>query len=277
LSNCHIKTAAVQERLLAPLWMWHKIVLDYYFIFGASTEEVIKKGLEWCHVKNTHKVGVLKTDIVKNEETKGINRKYKRIKDECFILLALDYIPTNYKIENVEYAVSNWKNLKIFYIDMIRLASNIPGLFIIIKGKDASIITHPEFQDIFNIINAMPNIKVVDDVITDSPSKMIALADAAVALYTSMADELLAAGKPVIFYDYFGIPSPYFNYENYPVIVKTYHELEKRICKLVSNNDFMDAQQFNEMRCRLYEGNANGKVKSILNKRLENMYFEVSA
>jgi len=277
LSMCNIKTVSVQERLLAPLWLWHKIILDYYFIFGESIEEKIHNGLDCCHIKNTRKLGVLKTDVIIEEELKNIKNKYSEIKNTYYIILALDYTPAPNQIDNCEYAACNWKIIKKFYIDMIKLASNNSGIYIIIKGKNASVNSHPEFYDLLGVINNMPNICVETNISEYTPSKMIALSDAAIALYTSMGDEMLAVGKPVLFYDYFGMPSSFFDYENYPVIVNSYDELEIRVNKLVHDNEFMASDLFNTMRRRLYGGNANGNIKNILHGELECIYKEVVA
>ena len=102
LSMCNIKTIAVQDRLLSPLWKWHKIILDYYFIFGESIEEKIHNGLDCCHIKNTRKLGVLKTDVIMGEEVKNIKNKYSEIKNNYYIILALDYIPAPNQIDNCE-------------------------------------------------------------------------------------------------------------------------------------------------------------------------------
>ena len=277
LSMCNIKTIAVQDRLLSPLWKWHKIILDYYFIFGESIEEKIHNGLDCCHIKNTRKLGVLKTDVIMGEEVKNIKNKYSEIKNNYYIILALDYIPAPNQIDNCEYVASSWKIIKKYYIDMIKLASNNPSIYIIIKGRNTSITSHPEFYGLLDVINNMPNIRVETNISEYTPSKMIAIADAAIALYTSMGDEMLAVGKPVLFYDYFGMPSSYFDYENYPVIVNSYDELEYRVNKIVNEGYFMDSDLFDTMRNRLYGGISNKNIKSILNQHLESIYKKIAA
>ena len=100
-------------------------------------------------------------------------------------------------------------------------------------------------------------------------------ADAAIALHTSLGDEMLAAGKPVLFYDYYGVPTPYFDYEGYPVIVYDYDELSNRLQDIIDGN-FMDEKQFSEMRKRFYNDSFDGKIKERLHVHLMDIYRQCS-
>ena len=60
-----------------------------------------------------------------------------------------------------------------------------------------------DFRGILDIVKNTKNISVETDLEHYNPNKMISIADAAIAMYTSLGDEMLALGKPVLFYDYF--------------------------------------------------------------------------
>jgi len=267
-----IKTIAVQDRFLAPLWVWHKIIVDYYFVASPLIQEKIESGADWCCVEKAIPLGLIKTDFIFQESQHPFDPKYTPIKEKYLLVLALDYSVCETKMDNCSTHDINWKNVKKFYKDMIRLAVALPGIYLVIKGRDLVNNTHPEFVDLIDLIETLPNITIETDLETYTPAKMAALVDAALALYTSIGDEMLAAGKPVIFYDFFGFPTPFFAYEGYPVIVNNYTELEERMTRILTEGNVMDAQQFEQMRNRLYGGRFDGNIKKLLDEELRLIY-----
>jgi hypothetical protein len=154
---------------------------------------------------------------------------------------------------------------------LIQLAKEHPDTYFMIKGKNNTAYHIPEMEGTMAIIHSSSNMGIEEDHEVYSPYKLAAIADAAIAVHTSLGDEMLAAGKPVLFYDYLGFPSAYFDYEGYPVIAYSYEELSERL-RDIKKGRFMGKTKFDQMRERFYTANNDGKVKEILQKELLKIY-----
>ena len=266
LSISKIKIAAVQDRFMSPFWTNHSIILDYYFVYGKYIKNRIEEGFKWVNIHNSIPVGIIKNNSYENEITNF--GKYKKIKEKYYVLLALDYLVPKNQIQNSDSEHNTIENIQRFYRDMIRISNKYSQIFIVIKGKNAQVINHPDFKDIITTIDNTKNITLETDLKNYNPTRMISIADCAVAMYTSMCDEMLALGKPVLFYDYSGLPSAYFDYEGFPVIVHTYKDLEIRISKLIKDKYFMNEKLFYKMRCLYYGIDKKNNSKLLINKEL---------
>ena len=209
------------------------------------------------------------------ELNEPVDEKYSRIKKDYFLVFAFDYHSTSDEIANCHAPANNWKNNRKFYRDIIRLAHRFQNTYFVIKGKNSEFCDIPVFEDLVKIMETLPNIMIEKDIQTYTPQKVVSYADAAIALHTSLGDEMLAAGKPVLFYDYYGVPTPYFDYEGYPVIVYDYDELSNRLQDIIDGN-FMDEKQFSEMRKRFYNDSFDGKIKERLHVHLMDIYRQCS-
>jgi len=109
------------------------------------------------------------------------------------------------------------------------------------------VISNPNFSDLVQLIGYFPNIHIETDLGTYPPHLLAAWCDACIAMLTSLGDEMLAAGKKVLFYDYYGIPSGLHDYEGYPIIARSYEDLSNRMRRILEHDDYMPAELHRKM------------------------------
>ncbi len=276
LSMSGITTIACQERFFCTWYDFNKVVLDHYFVCGEVVKEWIDSRPQTYCVEQVHVTGPIRLDLIHEESRHLPDDKYTAIKKDYLLVLAMDYQTSLTEHENYRAMTNHWGCIRRFYEDLVQLCHDIPGLYVVIKSKNADNAVNPQFQDIHDRIEATPNLSFETDLATYTPSRMIAIADGAIALQTSMADEMLAAGKPVWFYDFFGLPTPYFDYETFPVIVRDYDELADRMRRLVTDGQFVDEDVFASYRKRFYGDSYDGKIRARLHPKLESIYRNVT-
>ena len=81
----------------------------------------------------------------------------------------------------------------------------------VIKSKNYEWMNIPFFKDIINDIKQRKNISILDDQKKWTPTQSINTCDFAISLYSSLSDEMLAIGKPVIIVNKFGIFGKWFS------------------------------------------------------------------
>ena len=81
-----------------------------------------------------------------------------------------------------------------------------------IKGKNYDFINIPYFSDVVKDIEKTSNCTLVKDYEKWTPFTSVSVSDIAIAMITSLGDEMLALGKPVILYDYMKFGSEFFDF-----------------------------------------------------------------
>jgi hypothetical protein len=114
----------------------------------------------------------------------------------------LDYHSSQNWWESIYPLISHTAN-KAFYLDIIRLALDRPAVDFLVRGKNIDWLEDPFFADVAAIIDLIPNLDVDRTYSELNRSyNLAAEADCIVAKHTSLGDECLAVGKPVVFHDW---------------------------------------------------------------------------
>ncbi|MGA1870276.1 MAG: hypothetical protein ACMUJM_17190 [bacterium] len=277
LSSLGIVTVATQERLMGAYMRNFNVIVDYYYVIGDAVKEHLNQ-CDTSYARSVKPIGPIRLDSLhKYKDNSYLQDRYKELKRCSHIVIAYDYPSTSYKIDQYMDPTLTWENNKAFYRDLIKLALTFPEIYIIIRGKNDVWCSIPEFSDIYKIIMCMPNIEINRDYgELDVSSKLAIRADFLIAKHTSIGDEALAAGKPVLFYDYTPNIKKMFasvmDYDNYPVYVFSYDDLKARVERIIKNSDFMGESDFSAMRKRFYSTTAAGKVKERLHAELNALY-----
>ena len=277
LSLRGVRTVAIQDRLLAPRWYLHVVIVDYYLVYGPSTINFLRTNPEHCLVENAIPVGVVKADAhLLAKGKKRLNSRAGEKYNSRYLFLVLDYPAPVSRYVNAQVAANNWANLNKIYKDIVKLATKFPQAQFLIKGKDTTWCSLDVFQEVYEEIQKLPNMDIQLEISGGlSPEEIAASADAAIALYTSLGDELLATGTPVLFYDFFGMPTPVYNYNEYPVIVGRYAELEKRVKRMLMGEPFMSGEEWKGLYSEIYNDSHLGGVKARLDVELQKIYHDV--
>lgn len=271
LSMRGVITVATQERFITPFQKVYCLILDYYFTISARVCRFLNEHPRTAKVSHCEPIGPVRAEQILVHQP-PFPEKYANIKRERFLILALDFHSEPTALGNARLMANNWKGNKRFYLDMVRLAIDFPEAYFVIKGKDTAACTLPVMQDVMAVIEALPNISIEAELETYSPYLMAAMADFAIACHTSLGDEMLAVGKPVIFYDPAAVIAG-FKYANYPVVANTYEEVRSRVADFVSGEPFMEPSQFAAMRSDLYSCCADEmQPRTRLRKKLDEIY-----
>jgi hypothetical protein len=283
LSTRGIVTAAAQERFIQPFFRKRSVLLDHYFING----EVIRKQLissGTSFVQTVHTVGPVRADSIHRFKSEFSStgpgcEPYRSIKTKYRLVVAFDYFSVPDEIGNCSEPIINWENNKAFYQDLMKLSIAVPDIYIVIRGKDTTWCSLPAFADLYGLISELPNIEVHKDF--DSlyhSQRLVAQADLVIAKHTSIGDEALAAGVPVLFYDFAPncrrVVSSIFDYASAPVFVYSYEELKERVVRIVSKSDYMEEACFQRLRSCFYNNASNAKVGEKIRSELAAIFVQ---
>jgi len=279
LSMMKIKTVSVQGRpILAFAPNCQNMFFDYYFICGRAAKEHFSKsnygGFESCVELGPPRIELLKRFLLERNSLKKFLLSEMKLSDEfTHIILCFDYLTVNSVSQSLDPIV-NWPNNRIFYQDILSLARQHCSCLFIIRGKNDDWCSIDEFSDIHNEILSLGN--VVIDRVYDYEARsyrLASIADLVIAKHTSIGDECLAAGIPVLFHDY-GVNhekifSLLYDYLGLPIYVHSYSELEQRFIDIVNSKDFMSEENFSYLRSYVYANAHTYDVKKELHRYLE--------
>lgn len=278
LANAGVRTVATQERFILPFYGHLDVFVDRYLVHGERIREEMERRPVSFGRKELAIVGPPRVDDIKAWEAKPApDDKYERLKQRYFLILALDYHTARSWDQNRMARAATWSAVRGFYEDMLRLAAAFPMAYIVIKGKDLSNLENPHLVDVVARIASQGNIHIETELEKYLPAYMAAVADLGIALHTSLGDEMLASGKACLFYDRIGFLENLYDYDGFPVVVRTFDELAMRVGKMIDGggNSFMDEGDFVAMRSRLY-GQDGRPARQRIQAELDDLYAGAS-
>lgn len=266
LSLTGVKVCATQERLIFAYWPDNFYIFDYYFVAGRAIKE---EGLKSSYIDHCVPVGMMREDkLYEYEKLKIYDEKYDRIKKVQKLVLALDYHMPDDEIENTTRQGAKIDQTRQFYKDLIRLSKEFPSLHIVIKGKIADLYKSPFISDIVEEIKSIDNMEIELDLKKYNPYYIGEKADLTIACHTSLADELLAAGRKVIFYEATDLMETLLTYDNLPIIVKDYDRLKKHIENFL-DGIYLDGSAIKTLREKYYANCFHGRVQKTIQEMLD--------
>lgn len=255
LASAGVRTVATQERFILPFYGHLDMFVDRYLVHGARIREEMERRPVSFSRKELKIVGPPRVDDIKAWEGKPApDGKYERLKQRYFLILALDYHTTKSWDQDRMARAATWSAVRGFYEDMLRLAMTFPTAYVVIKGKDLSNLENPQLADVVARIAHQANIHIETELNKYLPAYMAAVADLGIALHTSLGDEMLASGKACLFYDRIDFLGSLYDYDGFPVVVRSFDEMAMRVGKMIDGGigGFMDKADFDAMRLRLY-------------------------
>ena len=190
LQACGLQLVAAQERMLTAYFRNFNIIVDRYLVGGPAVAKQIAEN-PFCAVSQIDCIGLWRSDLVNK----------RRIRDRTFVLV-LDYHSSRNWWDDIYPLTSRTAN-KAFYFDIIRLALDRPNIDFLVRGKNIDWLDDPFFADVAVMIDLVPNLDVDRTYSELNRSYNLAgEADCIVAKHTSLGDECLAVGKPVVFHDW---------------------------------------------------------------------------
>ncbi len=269
-----VKTIATQERFIHPWVPGMSMIIDDYYVHGDTVSKQIDNN-QLYNVNNLISIGPIRLDLIyKHIQDICREKEYLFNNDEKYIAFVSDYHSSKTKYGNGRSLGNNWRNNLIFYKAILKIAKKYAEIKFVIKGKNHEFLNIEYFKEIVTELNSQNNIEIIKDYEYWTPEKIAAVCDFSIALHTSLGDEILAMRKPVIFFDYYGIPSTFYDYDGYPVIAKNIEQIEHKIDMIVSN-EFMTDDQFKMLAKKFYSSSCHGKVRQTLTKHLQETCSEL--
>lgn len=273
LVSAGVRTVATQERFILPFYGHLDALVDHYLVWGERVQEEIEKNpVSFCR-KELVVVGPPRAERIGNRSFNvPADDKYARIRNHSFLVLALDYHTTKTWDEDRLARAATWRLVRNFYEVMLNLARRYPKIHVVIKGKDLSNLKNPHLSEVIGRIERQENIEFETALDRYTPAYMATIADLGVALHTSLGDEMLAAGRPCLFYDEIGFLDDLYDYDGFPVVVRSFEELSDRVGRMLDNGPgaFMDDKDFAALRSYLY-GQSGEPTRDRIQKNLEGM------
>jgi len=268
LSLNNVRVCAVQERVIQAFYPMTYYIFDHYYVAGKA---VVEKGLKNSRINHLLPVGLVRADLLYDYESKKIpDDKYDSIKKEKKLVLALDYhLPEN-DYEDISRSVAKVHQNRRFYEDLLRLAEEFDTLHIVIKGKFTGFYSSPYIADLVELIRQRENIEIEMDLERYNPYYLGEKADLTISCHTSLADELLAAGRKVIFYEMTDYMALYLNYEGLVKVVTDYRSLKEQVLAFI-DGEFQDEDKEIILRRDYYHNCYHGKGKRGIQSHLESV------
>ncbi len=260
LQSLNITVAALQERFMSAQHEAFVPLFDVLFVHGDAVRRRIaaNPNASVGRLIVTGDPNVAK--IAANRITAQAERK-ERFAKFSHVCLVLDFhSPENIFADALSYGPDQRSNLD-FYRVIADLAAAEPDCAFIIRGKDNNWMDLPAMAAARRRFEQLANVFMDDEYDRfDRSYELAAMSDIVIARYTSLCDQCLAAGIPVLIYD--ALPngdkliSSWHDYAPYPVMVYDAETLHARFTETVRKGHYMDADLFTSLRRDYY--NAGG-------------------
>lgn len=242
LEACDIPTVAVQERFISPFYSNYSVLMSFYLCSSSlCVSELEKNGR--ALVGKFIEIGMPRTDLLYKARANALPDKLNTIKRNYKLIIALNFHCELNQWQSMSNPILNWQAHRNFIEDMLKLSTEIPNVYIIFRGKTNEWVDLNEFSDLVAVINRLENVEVDNNYNSFNVSyDLCAQADLIIGKHTSLIDESLSIGLPVLVHDYghnySELITKAFDYSDCEIICKDYETLKyKAIQKLTSKSE----------------------------------------
>jgi hypothetical protein len=261
-----IVVAAAQERFVQPFHPGFHLILDHYLMHGEQPARAIRAN-SLCRVGDIAITGDLRQPQPSKVRRPGPHR--------C---LVLDYHSASSPFADAFAIANGWASNRVFLEDILQLSGDFPEVVFTIRSKDSSWIGLPVFRDIIRSIADRPNLTVDQDRSLDRSYALLADSDSVVARHTSLGDQALALGMPVLFHERMAIGdrsiAAVMDYSPYQLLTRSYAELHRKFSTILRDGNILNAEQIASLRRDFYaqpvEVDPKKKAAAILGSILTN-------
>ncbi len=247
-----IKVAAAQDRFVQPFHPGFHLVLDHYLVHGRAIENEVRTN-PLCQISAVSITGDLRLP------------QRARHRDASRRCLVLDYHSVASPFEDAFAIANGWASNRLFLEDVLHLSEDFPQVQFTIRGKNTNWITLPFFKEVVARTQARPNVIIDRDRSLDRSYALLAESDSVVARHTSLGDQALALGLPVLFHERMATGersiAAVFDYSPYPLLTRTYDELRAGFARILREGHVLDAAQTAALRREFYAQPANIPAK----------------
>lgn len=260
-----VKVVAVQERFVSAFIPSHSILADVYCVHGNLVKRQLEKA-PYAHIKTLSVTGDPRASKIFQYQDVALAERAERFSAFRNVCLVLDFHSDPDPFANAMYChACNWSSNIYFYEVVARLAEDHPECMFIIRGKNAKWLNIPALRSVALRLDAYPNV-IVDQRydLMDRSYCLAAMADIIIARQTSLCDQCLAAGRPVLIYDVLEngdpIVAPWFDYEPFSILINNEQDLHRRFHDVLYADDYISEELFREMRQDHYNVTSDADV-----------------
>ena len=278
--SLNIRTLATNERYLAIMNNnYGSILVDDYLSPSSLIIDLMKKSRKHS-VKNYIAVGQYRSDFLYQYKSEIPSVLKKPIQDGKKIIVALGFHTNLTWYESMSDPLLNWKNHSQFLSDMIQLSKDLSNVFIILRYKTIDWIDLPVFSEKVAEINRLDNICISDCYSEYNYSyKLCAHADLVIAKSTSLADECLSCGIPVLFHDYLcNCKNTFkflFDYGKKGIFCEDYEELLSKSREVLAGTE-ETKEMYAYIRSYAYDNLGDGNAIDRIRKYVDSTLQELS-
>jgi len=275
-----IKTVAVQERFMAGFYKSLGSILDTYLCGSEYMAEKIKKSSSY-HVKDCLSVGQYKSDnLIKAKECSPPQILRAPLAQGCKIITALGFHTHMDWHTSQADPLLNWKAHRHFLENLIQLSKDISNVFIVLRYKMIDWVSPPVFAEVVQEIMSSKNMEISMDYEKNFFSyDLCAHSDLVLAKHTSLGDECLSVGIPVLFHEYShntqGLVADAFDYKPTRVMCFNYEELLERT-KSILSGDTVTMSEYKHLQNVVFGDLGDGRVRERIHTHINSILEENS-
>lgn len=264
-----IHSIGTQERFILPCYVTTGTLLDTYLCASEYMVRTINGNTSY-QVGETIPVGQYRTDVLLGHKSRHPPAKMEQaIAEGKKIVTALGFHTRSSWFESNADPLLNWSAHRSFIEDMLQLADALPNIFIILRYKNIDWVGLPAFDNVLARLEEYKNVKLSDEYDTPFYSyELCAHSDLVIAKHTSLGDECLAIGIPVLFHDFTHnsdrIVAGAFDYDNGGIMCSSNEVLLAR-AKAVLYADYDEGYSFpnyDKLKSKYYGDFGDGKARS---------------
>ncbi len=268
LQENNIRVVSTQERFIQAFYPSTSYIFDVYFSISDYVETELSRR-KFVDIDRYMPIGGMRYDtLYRLIMQKSELRDALGLSHNQNVVLVLDFHSPTSKESNQISPLVNWKNNLAFYQDIDTLASQFPNLLFIIRGKNADWCALEVFHNVHQNLLQRPNVRISTDYSRLNISyELAAISNLVIARHTSLADECLAAGIPVLFHDYSLTTGPIieniFDYLGLHCFCHNFSELQQNLSRFASQGVLSENQDSTILQT-LYGYYFDGKTQTRL-------------
>lgn len=278
LQSYGVQVTAVQERFISAFHSFYAPLLNLYCVHGTIVKETLERNC-YAAIDEIIVTGDPRTEKITNSIANASLECDQEFGGGAHVCLVLDFHSVKDPFQNAQMYGPDWKCNKFFYESIITLAQKNSDCAFVIRGKNMVWQSIPAMESVKQAIKTLNNVFVDSHYGSfDRSYELAAMAGLVIARYTSLCDQCLAVGIPVLVFE--GTPdgrnviSRWHDYKPYPIIIREASELQSRFDKIIREGVYMSNDQFMTMR-RKYYGHEHGDADSTSLTRLHRVLEDV--
>ena len=203
-------------------------------------------------------------NFILNSKSKVKFYPTKKFKYKCLVLD--QHVKTSWYFKSINPLI-NETNHKIFLNNVIKLSNKFPDILFVVKSKDEDWKDDKIYRPLFKKLNRMKNLRLFKNKKYIQNLDLLNSFDFALGKPTSILDDFLSYGKPIVVFDNDHRTKYTIKYPN-EIFTDDYFNLELKIEKILSDYDKI-MNKLNKTKNFFFKKFDKNNYEKILNKILD--------